>query len=1209
MAQSGGKQGKKGKRKHPTVLKKKEERTEDYKKDSEVLVEYMDEFESLFESESKSGSDVYPFPVIVDEFEGVIPLAPSHKPVVLPKVPAHVPLVHKTPARLMSKFSAKSKVPAVKVPTNSGEKVKPTFAVPSGVKKAEDPLKLLEGGSDDGSGESPKSKPKSVLKPVGKVSFRPWWEMKRYGLEFFGGVSRLLPDPNDVGPRYYPGAPGADGPGNAYGNLDQIWIINPPQEVIDSFDVGIRWVVPLNPGVAGAGPALFMFRVVLAPNIHARPHPNLFYVSLTDFHRQVSDIRTCIAWSELHRCIDLSGLHPIQGIGYLDAIAPVAGKADRSCYLNPPGDILHVRLLESDKVFRVSKGSLLFYSWNVASNPGLWIEEIGFGDEDLLSTKLRVFISNDETRGYVEKVWIAPINIVPFDSSFGSLTVIEKLVSQFYPIADQSREFTVGGAAYYDIAVAKQVLDIVSRSHATGNLLKNIIQTTRGFMTDSFHVLMASTDAHTFNLVVCGTVYWVLERTMAQDALLIGITQYVDNQAVNTNEYLNTYGSKRLDRSWLFLKVLLGVIATCIIWAVIQSKADNSSRHRRLTSDEGQGEFSYLWSFTFVFSSLLIGIAVYFKGQQDLKRQRALAFQRSLNKKEIPQGPSAGNFIAGVGRPLRITKSFSSDEMVVVPNTEHRAGLQVFTLDNVIGADGKFKFSGKSRGDPYFYVCGGLGSAWFMPANSANSVNLMLSKTLKAPVSSNLNQANAWLRLVHTCSLPCDSYSEIILHHRDIMEWIDDHDDIGKRRLYHHAFKTLKKADRKRMIQSEIMVKLDELLVVTKEAPRPIINMSPFMAVTFGPYIMEATRRLKKEWGVDHATRKDYYYGPFLVRPVWAPGRDFLELGQWADHVNSEMRDSFDIFLAGDDTLIRLCYSGRVYYLETDFSAYDASQGCEEIAGLVCGPLGFTFNMLCRLGVPEEKVDCLRRIYEQSIRAFNPTRDQTAVLRFTQDMMFPTGSPGTTFGNTVNNFGGWTAFCTHFKPRWLDNIELSISQFWLTLGLKVKVKRSATFSGLTFLKGRFIYSEYELNARVVSGYLWTPDMGVAAKFGYSKRHPTELYQKLNEQQAVGAYLSGVAKGWDTFPPTPVLRALIKRYKSDAGCIPVSEWRYKVSGRNDVLVLSADFSDMYSWYGVSESEVLQCEKDIMSLGHCEFLISALATKLWASTYADGYDGFW
>jgi len=335
---------------------------------------------------------------------------------------------------------------------------------------------------------------------------------------------------------------------------------------------------------------------------------------------------------------------------------------------------------------------------------------------------------------------------------------------------------------------------------------------------------------------------------------------------------------------------------------------------------------------------------------------------------------------------------------------------------------------------------------------------------------------------------------------------------------------------------SQIHAKHDEFLPFSKDKPRVIVDTGANVTTMFGPYINEATTKLKLYWQTLKVLEEHLPAGRVATLvgrrgerfiPVWGSGRNAHQL---ADFVRS-MEDldvwDFMVMAAGDDSLAVLKTPDGFVVVETDFSMYDQSQGV--------GPLMNALNVMRWLGTPPFITDAIYKTYKSPISV--ELESQRYIIEFKSPIL-PTGSPMTTLNNTINTITAY-AYWYHTnlnklkvegspKDTVVRTLELSMNM----LGFKTKIKVHDNVTTASFLKGFFFTARVQRPLSPVTiEWCWAKLPGVYLKFGVSKTPLKDIpqYAKMTPDDASQRYLFDVAYGFANDYPAPISRALIKRW--------------------------------------------------------------------------------
>jgi hypothetical protein len=471
----------------------------------------------------------------------------------------------------------------------------------------------------------------------------------------------------------------------------------------------------------------------------------------------------------------------------------------------------------------------------------------------------------------------------------------------------------------------------------------------------------------------------------------------------------------------------------------------------------------------------------------------------------------------------------------------------------------------------------------------------------------NLRQCNTFFKTwmascFHTLFTSQVDYFDTVL----TRNWINTHIP-SKRKVYDQAFTRLLEGFRPGMfngfaksITINVFSKKDETLHCEK-MPRPIFAVDPEITTRIGPAIDIAATAYKSIMDWMQIGNK-WFYG------VYASGLDYLELGRILDNLE-EKNNSVVVLCAGDDTIGRFINArGEAVYFEADYSKYDTSQSYfvddEEEGGLLYENLGVLDTLLNNNG--SEVVSFLKQMYSSKIRMSANDDSATGISNrrvvefdFNLSPMFFTGSPNTTFNNTMTNISMWL--------YWLVNHDLMIEEevvrWFASKGLVVKLKMATSWSLLSFLKGHFVHGTYTVRGNRQTGFVWTPGLGAVAKFSVCKKIPSSIYGNHKPELK---HLYCVARGWQFYPRVPILGVLCDKYTANTNFSYLDErvefdiYKPVPVDENGLVDLefkweAVEFSDYLEQYDLSVEEVHSLEEQIRETGLMELIADPLILK--------------
>lgn len=688
--------------------------------------------------------------------------------------------------------------------------------------------------------------------------------------------------------------------------------------------------------------------------------------------------------------------------------------------------------------------------------------------------------------------------------------------------------------------------------------------------------------------------------------------------AVWLNDFMSSFGSKEYKLTYYFLRIigLITLLAGCALalyktFIYFGVSKDLEAPHGRFLQ-EASPQDGLSWLFVAITLGLLL-TAQWFWQNKRAGVDLAERYSRGMKSGTFEPGKVE---TASLSRPLMVTALIAENLDREIPEGDLKPHT-VRSKDNV-------DMSLMPVVQEQWSKITGLTSTMSRVGKSPLNQSIMKFRTFMAPNQRVVVSAANWWPLCQNVSqiLPPKNhvlFGEIVVEERDIVDFINEHPE-PKRSIYQSAYERLLKGDRLR--STELSVKTDEFLHIEKN-PRPIFAFDPMRVVKFGPYVSKATKKLKSFWGADFNMRSDILINNHRFIPVFAPSLSFVELGSVVDTLLQYPEDFLAPIVSGDDTIAMFRDKGILYQIETDYSKYDQSQTSNyglinpstvrrqriwtmrdinqradtlSDHGIISGSLAHSIYALLDLGVPLEICHEMFLAYHEPFHC--TLRDGKIRYRDTFEFgeidCFPTGSSNTTFNNSVNNIGFWRYFLAHYDQR-LGSLEDVIRTLALELGFNIKVKVYDDISKVTFLKGRFMRSEYTLGGRDHIGYLWTPDPCVSVKFGNSKTRPVELYKHLSEADASRMYLQAVATGWSYYPQPPILRAFIKKYSSRTVTPLFPGFKPGVEAEF-VFVRFLDESFFFDWYESSKREFDELESMILKAPEFHLINHPLITRL-------------
>lgn len=773
---------------------------------------------------------------------------------------------------------------------------------------------------------------------------------------------------------------------------------------------------------------------------------------------------------------------------------------------------------------------------------------------------------------------------------------------------------------YITALIATQVSSDCINTASKNTLNTSLVTTVQRDVTSRFNSefpCLAIHEPELTNHVVINTVNYVQNKLAIRRKEVMGYIIPGNDGARNLNELLRAFGSTVIGYTHYYFKsiaVFLFLVILCIviygIWRSAKIKGFTPSDHRRLNDVE---EENFAWFLPAALFSTLLGFFIWrlhlWRVEEALKVNYLDSLERGTFMDDYP------NVVCPLDRPIRVP-AHEYDENI----GRSEIPWEDPSLKEAYSYDGQKSepiyndfvlpvYESNSFGELIFT----LTSPLVQPGKGPTATTKMLLRTIRDPWSGECefqDMCGHWADYEQHLSdlLHYDHYDVIDLEYDDHIAWADlpSHTP-GMAKMYKRALDTIwHLGARARQIyfgKTKLKVKHDELLHCSKQGPRPICAMHETAAVYFGPYIYHATQILKKEWRCELETRhlirvKGASFDGFFY-PVWAPGNDFFSLGNPIDYFENNLNCPEDLcvlLVAGDDTLCLMKIGKRILRFECDYSKFDQSQVSTywehvRYGNDLCGSLVNSLTMLELLGVPSEITYLLMDAYHSKMflehKGINYRGNLkvavTGSLPGSMDF-FPTGSPATTFNNTVNNVSFWHHLLLNFHFTDDVSLEEAVSINSKYLGFIPKLKFSDCVSSLTFLKGRFLQTDCSMNKIRLYKYVWHPDMGVVIKFGRSKRPINELYPGKNELEASKMYLRGVGLGWSFYPPVPILRAFVRKVVAlpvIEGVDPVIDQYKPQLPDGEFEWYDADYQPMLEWYGLDMADITNLETSIAS----------------------------
>jgi hypothetical protein len=335
---------------------------------------------------------------------------------------------------------------------------------------------------------------------------------------------------------------------------------------------------------------------------------------------------------------------------------------------------------------------------------------------------------------------------------------------------------------------------------------------------------------------------------------------------------------------------------------------------------------------------------------------------------------------------------------------------------------------------------------------------------------------------------------------------------------------------------TKVMVKTDELLFRFAEdgtpqlKPRAIANVNPRIAVTVGPEIWEAQKRLTSIWGPESEFVK--IRTPITSTFMWikisyAGAFTDLDLTLWYHHsVNGlammpeDCWAGFAVIASGDDNyiLFRTRKTTEIYAIELDASMYD--QTVREYLLLV------EYMVLLRVGVARETIHLLWKTAHASYLLVSRDQVHRVSLDRSKYPQRDTGGVDTSIGNSIVML--MTTVCVASETVFYTETDRHNLQLWFRLfakfGLSMKGRiHPAPFLG-SFLKGMWFPCEIEDGFPM--DHYWAPLPSRILKATKTLRQPRQLYPEARTTtEAAEMFMNDMAMNYCSFMEVPGLRVL------------------------------------------------------------------------------------
>lgn len=373
-----------------------------------------------------------------------------------------------------------------------------------------------------------------------------------------------------------------------------------------------------------------------------------------------------------------------------------------------------------------------------------------------------------------------------------------------------------------------------------------------------------------------------------------------------------------------------------------------------------------------------------------------------------------------------------------------------------------------------------------------------------------------------------------------------------------------------RLDEVEVMVKTDEILMRLIRVgdftqfelkPRAISNVHMSVSAWIGPYVYEATARLKTAWDGYTPVKM----GDWVFYPTFASSFTDAQLTDvFAFALQVATNKTAHILVAGDDSLIITADEGGYRFIEGDFSMFDSCQGE--------GPLLAEYEALEKLGVPQGVLTMLERSNAAPwVARFKHARTKMSIHR---PPMRNTGGVDTTLGNSYVNMMLWTNALVQI------GLYGDHPAYFASKGFEIKLTHSHEPTVPTFLKGKWWWATSPLDP-TDEKFVWAPLPSRILKMGKAFTDPDRLYGRKGLHAAL-AFLYDAAVSQLPFLQVPLLRAFVEKWSSGiharCGHAPELDEPYKVqaSGVYGRWICSG-IEDTCLRYEVEPADVLEAER--------------------------------
>lgn len=472
------------------------------------------------------------------------------------------------------------------------------------------------------------------------------------------------------------------------------------------------------------------------------------------------------------------------------------------------------------------------------------------------------------------------------------------------------------------------------------------------------------------------------------------------------------------------------------------------------------------------------------------------------------------------------------------------------------------------------------------------------ARTLAMPPTDPVDPLRAWREM------PIIVNNELPIIWEEVVDaWLDHHKDDMKKWLKYKKYCELYKKEGPEFISMDYSIKMEvkknEVLFRNTDGmmelkPRPLSNVPPEVQVMIGPYIYEASKRLKQQWALYGEPRE---IDGWLVDIVYGGCLNDYQLSLWASKVHIPKIKTMHVMVGGDDSyLVVWDEHGRVFMIEGDFKMFDQSQSV--------GPLVHENRVLWALGVPSNALDIVMSMHKNRLVFY--TKDPTQKLKINRDEnpSRATGGPETSDGNSINNAAGWIKAITRVGPN-----KLALEAYFKNiLGFECKIKFHDSFFEGTFLKGiwlpavpRFQIADSSLIA------IWTPLPSRILKMGKSFDRPCTIYRTKDANEADAQYMSDVASSYAPFCPMILTRSFVCRFKNRKIVNNLREKHqieHQPEAKGDYFWKAYDVSYEYvfSRYSIEQNAVERVEYLIQKIPMYTMLVSPIFDDLARIDYA-------